>query len=344
MPRGDTGLRILCMLRIDDNQEMSRVSAFKRCALAGVVLSVLFVTGCGRSKVVTEVKADGSFTRTMTITGQASEEGAMQMGPKLEEILPAPAGWTVKEEKKKSDRIITATKTFKAGEISKGDVTINESPKQRALTNEISIRQVGPNRFEYREVLHWVGEKPKDTEVPAKEMAELKAALPPALATDANIRGLSKKVAELAFPVLFGPGDPMLSIGLMHPDLAERRMMQRMAGVVNEALQQQFGDQLPAAKRREIARKVIGTSFTSAMQSDRMKPQPPGMAAPSDEPAKKSGPGAFVPLMFVLKAPGKIVETNGEFDELSGEVFWAMFSEAAAFKDVVLTATFEKTP
>lgn len=323
---------------------MSRLLNLQWFACASVAFSVFLITGCGRSKVVTEVKADGSFTRTMTITGQASEEGSMQMGPKLEEILPAPAGWTVKEEKKKSDRIITATKAFKAGEISKGDVTVNEAPKQRALTNEVSIRQVGPNRFEYREVLHWVGEKPKEAEVPAKEMAELKAALPPALATDANIRGLSKKVAELAFPVLFGPGDPMLSIGLMHPDLAERRMMQRMAGVVTEALQQQFGDQLPAAKRREIARKVIGTSFAAAMNSDRMKPQPPGMAPPSEEPAKKGGPGAMTPMMFVLKAPGKIVETNGEFDELSGEVFWAMFAEAATLKDVVLTATFEKTP
>jgi hypothetical protein len=42
-----------------------------------------------------------------------------------------------------------------------------------------------------------------------------------------------------------------------------------------------------------------------------------------------------------VKAPGRVVSSNGEVDELTGEVFWGLFSEAAAFKDVVLTAVVE---
>jgi hypothetical protein len=46
-------------------------------------------------------------------------------------------------------------------------------------------------------------------------------------------------------------------------------------------------------------------------------------------------------LIFIVKAPGRVVSSNGEVDELTGEVFWGMFSEAAAFKDLVLTAIVE---
>jgi hypothetical protein len=36
-----------------------------------------------------------------------------------------------------------------------------------------------------------------------------------------------------------------------------------------------------------------------------------------------------------------VVSSNGEVDDLTGEVFWGLFSEAAGFKDVVLTAVVE---
>jgi hypothetical protein len=29
--------------------------------------------------------------------------------------------------------------------------------------------------------------------------------------------------------------------------------------------------------------------------------------------------------MFILKFPGKVVSTNGQIDELTGEVYWALF-------------------
>jgi hypothetical protein len=45
--------------------------------------------------------------------------------------------------------------------------------------------------------------------------------------------------------------------------------------------------------------------------------------------------------MFILKTPGRIVSSNGEVDELTGEVFWALFDAAAALQDVVLTAVVE---
>jgi hypothetical protein len=45
--------------------------------------------------------------------------------------------------------------------------------------------------------------------------------------------------------------------------------------------------------------------------------------------------------MFVVKSLGRVVSSNGEVDELTGEVYWALFPPAASLKPVVLTAVVE---
>jgi hypothetical protein len=160
----------------------------------------------------------------------------------------------------------------------------------------------------------------------------LKSHLPQPLATDANARALADKATELSIPVMFGPGDPLLVVGLMHPDLAVYRANQRLGSMLVKALEQQFGDRMQPAERREVARQLIQEAFNSGKM-----PQPDPAAAAAT-PANSSG---LTPLMFIVKPPGKVVSTNGEIDELSGEIFWALFEEAASYKDVVLTAVLE---
>jgi hypothetical protein len=49
----------------------------------------------------------------------------------------------------------------------------------------------------------------------------------------------------------------------------------------------------------------------------------------------------MVPLLFAARCPGRILSTNGQYDESNNEVFWALYPEAATFEDVVLTATWQ---
>jgi hypothetical protein len=86
------------------------------------------------------------------------------------------------------------------------------------------------------------------------------------------------------------------------------------------------------AQRRDVTLKLIETSFSGA------KPSKPDPAA--GPPASKGG-GGLTPLMFIVKSPGKVISSNGEVDELTGEVYWALFPPAASLKPVVLTAVVE---
>ena len=310
-----------------------RLSAFSTILAALVLLS-----GCARVKVTTEIKSNGSVTRTVAYTGQEKKENTMQMGGTIEEsfVLPAGKEWKSRETKKEADRTVTYERNFTLGHPFTGDVSIKDGAEggKLQLVNSVTVTRTG-NRFEYSEKLQWKGAPPTGMDLKPEQLNEIKALLPKSLATDENAKAMADKAEILIVPMLFGPGDPLLAIGLIHPDLAERRATQRIGGVLVKALQEQFGDQLTPAQRRELALKFIKTSISSNKVS---QPDPSAQA----EGPKNSG--GFNPLMFILKAPGRVISSNGEVDELTGEVYWALFSEAAAFQDVVLTAIIELDP
>jgi hypothetical protein len=198
------------------------------------------------------------------------------------------------------------------------------------LVNEVTITKVGANRYEYKETLRWTGKPAPPPDFKPEDLEEVKAKLPPALATDANARALIERTYRLAIPMMFGPGDPLLATGWIHPELAQRRVMQKIGGILLKAIEEQFGDKLTADERRELARKLVEKTFNST------KPQQPEAGG-----GDSKGSSSLTPLTFVLRAPGKLISSNGEYDELSGEVFWALFPEAASLQPVVLTAVFE---
>jgi len=297
-------------------------------------------SGCARAKVTTEIKPDGSWVRTVALTGQEKKEG-MQMTPSLEEIFAIPSGpeWKSKQSKKAEDLTNLYERTMAAGASIKGDVSIKGgeakegAPVPVQFANEATVTKLGPRRFEYKETLRWSGEKPKDFgSIKPEDLAEITAALPPGLNTEANARALAARSASLLIPAMFGPGDPLLALGLMHPDLAERRASQRIGTLLLKVLEDQFGDKLKPAQRQQIALKLIEKGFSSA------KPSQPDPSAGPPSSGKSSG---LVPLMFILKVPGKVVSTNGQIDELTGEIYWALFPEATVLKEVILTAICE---
>ena len=307
--------------------------AYLICAL---VIGSLLLSACARARVTTTIQADGSWARTVMLTGQEKKEGSMQVAPTLDDtfVVPSGTGWKSHQEKKGDDVTITFERAFAPGSKSDADVSIKgETPDKLSLVNEVTVTRAGPRRFEYRETLHWKGDPPKTFgNIKPEDLAAIRASLPKDLATEANARALAERASKLAIPMMFGPGDPLLAMGLLHPDLAERRAGQRLGALLLKALEEQFGDKMKPAERKEVARRLIQATFSSTKVS-----APDASAGP---PSSK-GPG-LTPLMFIVKGPGRIVSSNGEVDELTGEVFWAMFSEAAAFQDVVLTAVVEQ--
>jgi hypothetical protein len=305
-------------------------------AVLSALLATLLLSACAHVRVTTEIKPDGSWTRNLMLGGAAKKEG--QPTPAIEDVVVIPSGpaWKSHEEIKDDKRTITLDRAMAAGTSLTGDVSIKaDNTGKLNLVNEATVTRTGPHRFEYREALHWKGDRANILgKLKPEDLVKIKASLPTPLATDANAKALADRTAELSIPLLFGPGDPLLTMGLLHPDLAERRASQRIGVLLLSALEQQFGDKLTPAQRKDVARRIIQETFSSANVTTKLAAEAPPGSSPSNN-------SSLVPLMFVVKTPGRVVSSNGEVDDLTGEVFWGLFSEAAAFKDLTLTAVVE---
>lgn len=172
-----------------------------------VVFSLALLTGCARARITTEIRSGGEWTRTVALTGQQKKDGQMDMGGSIEEsfVLPSGDGWKSRTQKKDSDQTAIFEKTLAAGAQLKGDLSVKEGGDPM-LVNEVSVTRIAPRRFEYRETLRWTGPPPTGMNLKPEDLTGLKAALPRALATDENARGIADKMAVLIMPMMFGPG------------------------------------------------------------------------------------------------------------------------------------------
>lgn len=108
-------------------------------------LLIPLLSGCGKMQVASEVKPDGSLTRTLIYKEPAppnpdgppsspSPFSGMGMGNKLEDILILPTGpeWNITRNKRKDEVVITATRTIPAGSTIQDDIGVRKDTPEGA--------------------------------------------------------------------------------------------------------------------------------------------------------------------------------------------------------------------
>ena len=308
----------------------------KAWAAAMAAPALLAGAGCGRMAASTVVRADGSVTRTLKFSaGKQDTSGGLDFRPKLEDmfVLPSGPGWQVDRPASEAEAVYRATRTFKVGETVEPDIVLKagqSAPGGRTVVGGVSVKRLSPGVFEYRETLHWVGARPKElTSIDPDILATVRAALPASLATDENVRQVSRGLFTEFWRMLFGPSDPLLTTALLHPDLAERRIMKRLRSAADDVALRTLGDRMTPEQRRAFVNKVAARAAEMAALPSKKPSQ--ASESPSDNGA------GLTPVFYSVTLPGKITATNGEVD--GNEVYWAFYSMAAAPGDVVLTAT-----
>jgi hypothetical protein len=309
----------------------------KSLALAALLVPLALLAGCADVDVTTEVRADGSWARRLVFRMDAKDPMGEKGDFSKTFDLPKGEGWSAKEGTEGKKMTYTAERAGKKGEVPASDLLVKSKKGTVSVSNEVSLREVAPGRWEYRETIRWKGPKPADYLKPEPEQVEwVKSALPAGLADDAKAVEVLQAVQRVLYRELLGPGDPLLAQMLLHPRLGERRLKAIIGDAVAPVLKNLFGDKLTDAQRTQAARKIAELPGLSNVQEKAESKQPGGGGGKEekDEPD-------FVPLSFTLKVPGKIVSANGEVDAASGEVFWAFYAQSAQLEDVVLSATFE---
>lgn len=292
-------------------------------------LLLLVLAGCVRTNSATEVNADGSWKRSVKFI--LAKNNMAEKEPVIGDVAQPPtgAGWTSKIEKKDEEITYTYTRSLnKLDEVLTKDIALKEK-EGLMLVNEVTVKQIAPNRYKYRETFKWVG-KAKESGPGTLADAEIKKMMP-SFATAEDIKKIQGLLLARITRILMGPGDPMLMQLASNPDYGMRKMVNRMAKEFDKTLLEVFGERMPDADRIKLVRNLIEEATKSTMASTKSGAQ------------SSSGPGDsnFVSMYMSVKLPGRIVETDGEVDPFTGEVFWAMYPEAAAIGEVSIQATCE---
>ncbi len=305
-----------------------------RSATTVGLLAIFLGMGCARTSTLTTVKEDGSWHRTVKLFFQAQNAGGLgdvkQSEPKIEDVFtpPSGSGWSIERSKASDGTLqLVAQRDLKAGQESQNDIVVKGQ-----LSNTVTVKEISPGRFEYRETLHWTGKK-QDLLATASPslLTVVKDALGSQLATKENVDFIVLGLGKAVTRIMFGPGDPMLGQLIAQPELSERRLRIRIAESVNALIATRFGTSVSAEDRLKMSKKLLAELDSKQF----IDPEKQG------EESKGSTNSQLVSMFFSVKLPGAIIETNGESDPFTGEVFWAMYPEVAQFEDVVLRSVCE---
>lgn len=318
-----------------------------------VILCAVTVGGCAQSKVTTVVNSDGSWKRTIKFVSPKPGANGATANRKIDELFVLPSGALWKTTKGGDDEEVfyTAERQLQPNETQRRDLVVNNLKKVPLLVNEATVREIAPGKWEYREVLRWLGTPLEDSSLwkNPELQREIKKALPRKLASEADARAIAHTVGREAMKILFGPPEPLFFYLVTNPDLAEQEIEQRLGVAITRGLQARFGDRLTAEERLAIARKwssltkVIRENGKDAIGSDSGfggKGSPQKGKEKNKRETEQNEIKQLVAMTFVLKMPGKIVSTNGKINHITNEVYWGLHLPAVMTGDVVLTATY----
>ena len=305
----------------------------KRIALAISSALIVITAGCASVEINDTIFPNGAcLTKVRYELPKMTPNSTISNATPF--ILPSGNGWKIEKYVKDNQETTTATRMIQPGETLENDIHLqNTDPKTGKTTpylaNTVKIERLSGNRLKYIETLHWVG--PKDThfmDMDQKSVKELKALLPSNLATDDNVRKLTHNTVKLIWKAIFGPGEPLLPVLIMQPQLAEHRLNQRIGKSMLLSLKETFGDKLNANQRIQLVRSIFKVAKETGDAN----------ANQIQSPQSDNSSGNMCALYYTIKMPGKVLETNGEIDNVTGEVFWGVYDAAAMPGDVTLYA------
>ena len=237
--------------------------------------------------------------------------------------------WNKSEEIKDNEKITTLKRSFKPAEGVVTDIIIKENAVTK-LKNFVTVRKLDGNRIEYYEKIVYTGvpdeKKQKDLD---GYVDELKKYMPAGKATDEDYKVMAKKTGTAIVRILMGPDDHLFGTLILNPDGAARRLRSKIGSIENKIIADQMGDRLTQAEREDIVKKMLSTFDSSKMAGKKSET--------ATEPGSQSQ-ADFVGMSVSVKLPGKIIESNGEIDAFTGEVFWDFASNSAETEVLELRA------
>ncbi|MFI5385181.1 MAG: hypothetical protein ACHQ50_03580 [Fimbriimonadales bacterium] len=302
------------------------------------LVAVVLLAGCARVSTSTTLNADGSFVRKVVYTvsksnGLGPPSGAdTQKKEKPEDYFKLPSGPGVKVDhsEDKNGLIVTTTRTVAAGSAPLQDIALIADKTKILATSSVTVTKFPDGRLEYVESLHKLEPSTTAQQFVIPDLrARVKKALPVEYQKTELIDRLTREIMINLAHALVGPPEPNLFNLLLTPDSSARRV-NALAFTANV---QSFKNAVP--DMTPVQATTMARTLANVLNQDMLSgagPSGPG-ASPNKE---NSADNDMTPLFFAVSFPGKMVETNGLLDPVTGEVYWSLLPMALDLGDVQL--------
>lgn len=296
-----------------------------------LLAAVAFLAGCARVATTTTLHADGSFSRKTVYAVSKLSGGlpAQSSGPskdKPEDFFKIPAGATKSEDK--GNLLVTATREVSSGSAPIQDLSLIGDKGKVTSTSTVTVEKLPDGTLRYTEFLHGAAPTSKTQQMAVPDLrARIKKALPEEFQKTELIDGLTHEIMMNLGHALLGPPEPNLFNVMLSPEAAARRIN----AIAFSANVKSFKGAMPSISDDQAV--TMARSLANIINQDAIG----GADAVGEAPKENSDPNALTPLFFSVSFPGKIVETNGIVDPVTGEVYWSLLPPALEFGDVKLT-------
>ncbi|MCH8979988.1 MAG: hypothetical protein IH945_12215 [Armatimonadetes bacterium] len=306
-------------------------------------LGAVAVAGCGTVSTETTINDDGSFERRVVVSVM-SQEGlpGAEAGDPADMVRFADAdAWSTVTEEKDDTIMLVASRSFAAGggTVPQYELIEGEEP---FLACELSVVKRPDGLIEYTETYTWQGDSPESP----VEFDEMRGAFDEHLvalgADDDDVEAVIRGTISRLWPKMFGPDDTLLMQALTGPGLVKLKLRRAMGASVHAAVKEQF-----ASADDKAVLEAVRAIMAEIPMDQVLNTSPPDMADPlQTEPVVEgeeddSDSGEMIGISTAVRGPGRLVETNGDYDLVAGEVIWSFYAQAAVLQPVVLKAVFD---
>lgn len=296
----------------------------------GMIVLGLVITGCARVSVVTAVHADGAFDRVSTFSVSGGNVNTNEAKAKHDVVasvfrIPTENGSAhVSRIYGDNELKVNVARKVPAGASPISDISVVNDGKTN-IQNEVSVRAIGNGKFEYLETIRDF--RPKDKNLVLADARFRMVVKQTLLSTDTKqIDRTTKALMMEMIHSLVGPPEPLAPDFLLTtPEIAVRKMRARLAP--------DFDAILTTEGVSQSARKAFTARVFEMMSQDPNNVFPKSMSNTSSQNSVSMG--------FAVSVPGKVLETNGLTDPVTGEIYWSMLSPGVFWEPVKLRVVFQ---
>jgi hypothetical protein len=303
--------------------------------LAALPLAVL--TGCTNVSTESELLADGTLLREVTLERTLEEPSFDQEGPTpIEEYVAffQPADWEVESTKEGDQQSLVASRTYPAEAVVENEFELL-GEDGAIIRVSLETRELENGDLEYIERYVWIGGEPAGFN--EEDFEEAQASIGPILdeigATTAQKEDFYERFQVGVIRAMFGPNEPIIG-NVFNTPLLEKQLTL----AVGENAYAALGQSIPGIDP-DTRLQAVEAMLEALPLEDELDVNADPTGGPQEGEDEESDEASFA-ITVTVSGPGEIVETNGIANRFDNSVTWSFYDPSVSVQDVELRAVF----